>query len=335
MDSIHLQYLWMFLYNTTAAKCALGTALIVATLWAFLIKPLLQHYYPCRSVPQLEVVGHRIYTQRPPLTPTKSSTSKKTTPTKNTPRRKSPSPQRGRNSLKAEAKHVISILDSAKKGKAEYQQVGGSPVTRRYVTPAPNVTDEALASLFHSPEFVRWYELHRYALLQRVRVRSAQDLWMSIATLLVLLFGMFLLPFFSFRNEDATLWVLLQQRYSSKSGNTSRVGNHNNNNNHNHNNNHINHSRFKPEVQDNAFPVFFPELCVYVEGLLLLVAVLTLLTTAFMPPTAAHTATTALVAFLVLFCEAALVQRVAVGAGFAALLAVVAWRVRSVCGMCE
>ncbi|KEG08505.1 hypothetical protein DQ04_07021000 [Trypanosoma grayi] len=282
MNPIFVDYLVVLLWNITAAKCALGSAVIVAPVWAFIVKPLLQHFSSSSSSRfSLGVFATMMERCR-----AQSNSAA--------------APQQRRQG-KAGASKKASSAEHAQHAEANEGVASGASVVK-WAAPAASVTNDALVALFRSPEFALWYGEHRDSLLQRVRVRCAQRIWASLATLTVLLLGMFVLPLFTLANEGATLWVLLQRRSSERA---------------------VIHSTGWYGVLATA--------CGRAETLLLLVAGLTLLTAVFMPANAKHTASVELVAFLILVAEAAQVERLAFGAGFAVLLGVVVWRIASVC----
>ncbi|EAN87241.1 putative nuclear transmembrane protein [Trypanosoma cruzi] len=298
MQPAVLQCLFFLLWNVTAAKCALGSAVIVAPFWAMIIKPLLQRLcVPAKRKQQQQQQQHAT----PPPPPTVPSQTSGAAGQRTSASRKSSSPRRGGKASGARKKQA-SREEPREKDPSSFEAAAATAaaVLQPSTSHTASITNEALASLFRSPEFTSWYSGHRDILLERVHVRCAQRLWESLAVMVALLMGMFLLPFFVLNDGGATLWALLQRRSDSKGYVTTNNG---------------------------LWNLFFTTVSVHGEPLLILVAVLTLLTTAFMPVDAKQTASTALVAFLVLLVEAAMVEHMALGAGLLMLLGVVAWRV--------
>ncbi|RNF00251.1 uncharacterized protein Tco025E_08840 [Trypanosoma conorhini] len=283
----------LLLWNVTAAKCALGSAALVATFWAFIFKPLLRRFRASAWGRQQAAAG---------TTATTAAAATRAAGRRASPSRKSSTPpRRGEKSASGGRKRAPNG-EPHETDTASFDAAAASAaaVLRRSSSPSASVTREALLSLFRSPEFGRWYACHRDSLLERVQVRCAQRLWESLAVAVVLLMGTFLLPFFTLRNDGATLWVLLRRR-------TDSVG-------------HV--------VMNNGWwRIILTTVTVHGEPLLLLVAAVTLFTTAFMPADAKATASTALAALLVLLVKAATVEPMALGAGFLMLLGVMAWRV--------
>ncbi|RNF05180.1 hypothetical protein TraAM80_04753 [Trypanosoma rangeli] len=291
-----VECLLFLLWNAAAAKCALFSAVLVAPLWAFVVRPLLRRIRAsARWRPEARVGA---------TTATATAATAKAVRRRGTPSPKSSTrspPARGKKSSSTGKEQT----SNGERHETDASSVDAAAATaaavlRQSTSPSNSITHEALVSLFRSPEFVRWYTCHRDSLLERVRVRCAQRLWESLAVMVVLLMGMFLLPFFSLKNDGATLWALLRRRVDSNGA----------------------------VVMNNGWWNFLVStVTVHGEPLLLLVAAATLFTTAFMPVDVKTTASTALAAFLVLLAEAAMVEHMALGAGFLMLLGAMAWRV--------
>lgn len=258
MKPLLFDLLFVVFFNFTAAKCALCTAILVVPLWTFLVKPRLHKFSLPKKWPWQRAAAARRGTSPP-------RPNKKEAPIQ---KKRSPSDE-----------------PTGKTAK----DAGGARAA------APK-TDEALQELFHSPRFAQWYKNNRPSLLDQVQLRGAQRLWASLATTVVLLLAVFILPFFSLKNEDATLWTLLRR-----------------------------HSR---DGRSTWRDVMFTNVAL----LLQLFALATLFTSVFMPGDAKRTAFAALAAFSLLTVEAAMVEHMRVGAGCMLLLGVVVWRFASVWG---
>ncbi|ESL12134.1 hypothetical protein TRSC58_00104 [Trypanosoma rangeli SC58] len=289
-----VECLLFLVWNVAAAKCALISAVLVAPLWAFVVGPLLGRIRTSARWGSEATVGTTTAAATTTKAARRSSSPPRKSSTRSPPRRGKKSASTGKERTSNGERHETdaSSVDAA--------AATAAAVLRQSTPPSNSITHEALVSLFRSPEFVRWYTCHRDSLLERVQVRCAQQLWESLAVTMVLLMGMLLLPFFTFKNDGATLWFLLRRRVDSNGA----------------------------VVMNNGWWNFLVSTAtVHGEPLLLLVAAATLFTTAFMPVDAKTTASTALAAFFVLLAEAAMVEHMALGAGFLMLLGVMAWRV--------
>ncbi|RNC41118.1 hypothetical protein TcCL_NonESM09352 [Trypanosoma cruzi] len=92
MQPAVLQCLFFLLWNVTAAKCALGSAVIVAPFWAMIIKPLLQRLcVPAKRKQQQQQQQHAT----PPPPPTVPSQTSGAAGQRTSASRKSSSPRRG------------------------------------------------------------------------------------------------------------------------------------------------------------------------------------------------------------------------------------------------
>ncbi|EAN77785.1 hypothetical protein, conserved [Trypanosoma brucei brucei TREU927] len=268
------------LWNPVAMKHAFIIALVVAPLWAFLLKPLLEKYHQ-QSEPLhlfLWALLRGVVMQFPILTSVKLRAQAE------------PKPSRGR---ERPSGHTPEL------GSAKRYATGGKPITAK-----------ALDDLFRSPDFEVWYGQHRQSLLEKVRIRCSQQLWASIATLAVLVFGAFALPLFSFSNEEKTLYAVLRPFLTVPTFKVSIFTS----------------GKDKKEIMYSVIA----QLTALGHAVVVLVAAFALFTTSFMPVGLKQTAAAALVAFLALVAEATRVEQMAVGAGFVLLFAPVAWRIASV-----
>ncbi|CCD13785.1 unnamed protein product [Trypanosoma congolense IL3000] len=277
-----------YLLNHTALQHAFIVALVVAPLWAFLVKPML-HRHPHQGRRfylfwwgQLSSVLQFLSTVVPLRLPSFTR------------RPSQPAEPRGRPNRQSSKKELGSSEEEGK----------------RYATGGPAVTKVALDDLFRSPGFREWYGEHRQSLLERVRLRSSQHLWASIATLIVTLLGFFVLPLFTFSNNGKTMYAILRPLFDVPPLNIAALT--------------------RGNSKSEALYLAALYLRKLGEALLLLVATCTLFTTAFMPTGLKQTALFASAAFAVLVVEAARLERMAAGAGFACLLFPVAWRIVSV-----
>ncbi|KAG5466668.1 hypothetical protein LSCM1_00837 [Leishmania martiniquensis] len=72
-----------------------------------------------------------------------------------------------------------------------------------------NTTDASLEALYSRPAFQEWYAANREQLLREVQLRDSFTKWRSVATAFVLLVALMLLPAYSFSMQtNATQWIL-------------------------------------------------------------------------------------------------------------------------------
>ncbi|KAG8343429.1 hypothetical protein ERJ75_001333000 [Trypanosoma vivax] len=305
MESLVVSYILHFICNLTAFTHALTVASIVAPLWAFLAKPFLQrHGCPLKlglskASALCGVLKRKLQRKVDRTEAIPSAVETRSRGSKRPPKQQEGSGGRVSHG-KAGGAHVL-LPHALNKGSR-----GMSP-HKRFVENTRATTERALEDLFGSPAFQRWYNTHQKSLLERVWFRRSERAWESLAALFVLIFGFFVLPLFSFSNGATTMHALLSRRRA-------RLGAENTSN------------KPAPSV------ALLTDTLASVESAFILLAVAALFTTSFMPANRKPTASTALIAFLVLATEASTVEQLGTGAGFATLIGYVAWRVVSALG---
>ncbi|CAJ1036058.1 hypothetical protein Q4I32_007307 [Leishmania shawi] len=195
-----------------------------------------------------------------------------------------------------------------------------------------NITDASLKALYLRPTFQEWYAVNREELLREVRLRESFAKWRSVATAFVLVVALLLLPAYSFSTQtNAMQWALPL----TEAGNeatvataplaqllTTRLY-------------HIQSRESTPLVATRAAlssslagagPWAMATAAVKaLEYVSVVAAACALVTSCFMPRESCATASVALVSFLLLVMESALVPGavVRVGLGFLVVFAIV------------
>ncbi|KAG5466116.1 hypothetical protein LSCM4_01258 [Leishmania orientalis] len=195
-----------------------------------------------------------------------------------------------------------------------------------------NTTDASLEELYSRPAFQEWYAANREQLLRDVRLRESFAKWHSVATAFVLVVALMLLPAYSFSMQtDAMQWIsplasaedeaavaaaplvqllttrlyYIQSRGSTRQVRTSAAP-----------------FTFRGRADARAMATTAVKAAEYVS---VVAAACALVTSCFMPRESGTTATVALVSFLLLVTESALVPAAAVklGLGFLVVFAIV------------
>ncbi|KAG5491958.1 hypothetical protein GH5_00854 [Leishmania sp. Ghana 2012 LV757] len=195
-----------------------------------------------------------------------------------------------------------------------------------------NTTDASLEELYSRPAFQEWYAANREQLLREVRLRESFAKWHSVATAFVLVVALMLLPAYSFSMQtDAMQWIsplasaedeaavaaaplvqllttrlyYIQSRGSTRQVRTSAAP-----------------FTFRGRADVRAMANTAVKAAEYVS---VVAAACALVTSCFMPRESGATATVALVSFLLLVMESALVPAAAVklGLGFLVVFAIV------------
>lgn len=199
-----------------------------------------------------------------------------------------------------------------------------------------NTTDASLEALYVRPAFQEWYAANREQLLHDMRLREAFAKWRNVATAFVLIVALLLLPAYSFSMQtNAMQWVsplasvddeatvaaaplaqLLTTRlhYIQSRGSTPQVAT----------SAMLSSSRRRADAS-----VMATNAVKAAEYMTVVAAACALVTSCFMPRESCATASVALVSFLLLVMESALVPEATVklGLGFLVVLTIVAMSV--------
>ncbi|CAG9582435.1 conserved hypothetical protein [Leishmania major strain Friedlin] len=199
-----------------------------------------------------------------------------------------------------------------------------------------NTTDASLEALYVRPAFQEWFVANREQLLRDMRLREAFAKWCNVATVFVLVVALLLLPAYSFSMQtNATQWVspltsvddeatvaaaplaqLLATRlhYIQSRGSTPRIATS------------TTLSSSRPRADASVMATNAVKAAEYVS---VVAAACALVTSCFMPRESCTTASVALVSFLLLVVESALVPEAAVklGLGFLVVFTIVAMSV--------
>ncbi|KPI83013.1 hypothetical protein ABL78_7969 [Leptomonas seymouri] len=195
-----------------------------------------------------------------------------------------------------------------------------------------DITEASLNALYASPKFQEWYGANREELLRDAQLRESFYKWRSLARAVVLLMALMLLPAFSFSTDtNATQWYTplapgIRNATAAKAAVASapfaqlllaRIS-------------YIQNARSVEAVTAHALPfashmradvhTFVASVLNMAEWVAIVAAVCSLATSCFMPRGSRRTASVALVAFLVVLIESALIPGVSVRLGLGTLL---------------
>ncbi|CBZ30635.1 conserved hypothetical protein [Leishmania mexicana MHOM/GT/2001/U1103] len=198
-----------------------------------------------------------------------------------------------------------------------------------------NTTDASLEALYVRPAFQEWYAANREQLLRDMRLREAFAKWRNVATAFVLIVALLLLPAYSFSMQtNAMQWVSPLASVDDKAAVaaaplaqllTTRL-------------HYIQSRGSTPQVATSAMlssrrradaSVMATNAVKAAEYMTVVAAACALVTSCFMPRESCATASVALVSFLLLVMESALVPEATVklGLGFLVVLTIVAMSV--------